>query len=495
MSWSALVAWGWQGVALAAVVAAFLRFSPRLSATTRHLAWWVALVGVLALPLMPAVLDALRPGVTPGERVLSAPMDIGATLVVPAVPAWATATLVGLWLGVVILSLCQVARGAAHVARMKRQSHPMPAHLSRQLRLSPRVGGSGRAATLRISDAVSVPCALGLGPAVILLPRRLVETLDPDALDQIVLHEHAHLVRRDDWWRLVQAVVEAVVGVHPAVRWIGRQIEIEREAACDDAVVAQTGSPRRYASCLAEVAHASARLGTRRRGMPALVPGVARSPSVLRQRVVRLLSGRRNRGLEPAWSGLAAGVAGIAGLVMALGQAPPVVAFRADPSASGVPIVLASADVTALLPGPRAAPATFEAWPRTPDASPAERAATPRPTRLRGRGLPDDASRPAARVIPVSSPSADERRADTAPTTGADEPLPAVSRFAGLHTNRPSLLSADAGSGALLGRTGEESPWQAIAETGLGVGRVSKKSGLAVAGFFTRAGQTVAGAF
>ena len=46
---------------------------------------------------------------------------------------------------------------------------------------------------------------MGLGRNAIVLPSSLADVLDDETLDQIVMHEHAHLERRDDLWRLVQA--------------------------------------------------------------------------------------------------------------------------------------------------------------------------------------------------------------------------------------------------------------------------------------------------
>jgi len=43
----------------------------------------------------------------------------------------------------------------------------------------------------------------------------------------------------------------------PSVWWIERRLSLEREMACDDAVLAHSGSPRGYAECLARVAEKS----------------------------------------------------------------------------------------------------------------------------------------------------------------------------------------------------------------------------------------------
>ena len=112
----------------------------------------------------------------------------------------------------------------------------------------------------------------GLRRPSILIPARLLDELEEAELDQIGLHEAAHLARRDDYALLFQRVIEALFALHPVVRWIARQIDLEREIACDDLVVEATGRPRSYASCLTrvvELAEWASRVSPRRRRRPA----------------------------------------------------------------------------------------------------------------------------------------------------------------------------------------------------------------------------------
>jgi hypothetical protein len=78
--------------------------------------------------------------------------------------------------------------------------------------------------------------------------------LSSDELNQILLHELAHFRRWDDWTNLAQQVVKAILFFHPAVWWIDNKVAVEREMACDDAVLAETRRPRAYAECLAHLA-------------------------------------------------------------------------------------------------------------------------------------------------------------------------------------------------------------------------------------------------
>ena len=76
-------------------------------------------------------------------------------------------------------------------------------------------------------------------------------------LNSILIHELAHLERRDDWTNLAQKVLRALLFFHPAVWWVERQLSLEREMACDDVVLSRTANPRAYAECLVTVAERS----------------------------------------------------------------------------------------------------------------------------------------------------------------------------------------------------------------------------------------------
>src|SRR5437762_4116518 len=81
--------------------------------------------------------------------------------------------------------------------------------------------------------------------------------LSDDELNSILLHELGHLRRRDDWTNLAQKILQALLFFHPAVWWIDSRLALEREAACDDLVVAKTCDARGYAKCLVSVAEKS----------------------------------------------------------------------------------------------------------------------------------------------------------------------------------------------------------------------------------------------
>ena len=56
-----LVTWLWQGIVLAALTMASLRWATRLNAATRHVVYWVALAAILVLPAISWLTAAAHP--------------------------------------------------------------------------------------------------------------------------------------------------------------------------------------------------------------------------------------------------------------------------------------------------------------------------------------------------------------------------------------------------------------------------------------------------
>ncbi len=68
----------------------------------------------------------------------------------------------------------------------------------------------------------------------------------------ILLHELAHVARRDDHIKLLEEVVRVFFFFHPLVHYLLNRLECEREEICDAAAVRQGVSPRELAQVLVE---------------------------------------------------------------------------------------------------------------------------------------------------------------------------------------------------------------------------------------------------
>src|SRR5262249_27149736 len=142
-------------------------------------------------------------------------------------------------------------------------------------------------------------------------------------------HELAHLARRDDWTNLVQKLVKAILFFHPAVWWIESRLSLEREMACDAAVLAEQPDPRIYARCLLSLAEKS--LG--RRGVALAQAAVSRL-NQLSDRVRQVLDTNRVSSTRIGKTAIAgATVLSAIGLVL-ISKTPQVVSFQAHRPAS-----------------------------------------------------------------------------------------------------------------------------------------------------------------
>jgi beta-lactamase regulating signal transducer with metallopeptidase domain len=276
-----LLTWLWQGVALAAGVAVALRCVPRLNAATKHLIWCGALMALAWLGWA----SSPNRGLTPVAVRAADPIYI------PSAPDLLITGLIAIWTAIALVNLVRLLPTLHAVYALRDQCRPFPSHVEAQLPLWLEAKAAGRRTELTICDEVAGATVLGFQRPCIAIPDALIGALTPQELDQVILHEHAHVQRRDDWARLLQALLMSILWIHPAALLVSRVLDREREMACDEWVVARTGSPKAYARCLARAAEVRGRL---RNGLP-LVPAFLGGPHDLVRRVERLLTLREAR--------------------------------------------------------------------------------------------------------------------------------------------------------------------------------------------------------
>ncbi len=319
------LAWGvLESAVLCAAVGLWIR-ALRPSAATRYVLRWTVLGASLLFPLASIGSSLGRiehigvpRGISAGPRY-AAPAHRAGVAATPPTAAWprphvsaplsrlgawplTSLTFVGAWLAVATIRLSLLAAGLVAIARIKRIAEPLDDHIARKLRRVRYAARFGRVAAIRVSSDIDVPVAIGFRRPAIVFPRAVIERESIADLDQIAMHEYAHLERYDDWGNLAQRAIEAVLWYHPVVAFVGRAIALEREIACDDYVVARTGRAHRYAACLWKLVESS--------GLPArplVAPGALLSPKAITVRIEALLDSRRNalpRLSPPARSGL-----------------------------------------------------------------------------------------------------------------------------------------------------------------------------------------------
>ncbi len=106
--------------------------------------------------------------------------------------------------------------------------------------------------TIRLMESgiAKVPMVIGHLKPVILIPIGLINSLPADAVEAILVHELAHIRRRDYLVNLLQSFMEIVFFFNPAVLWLSQLIKTERENCCDDMALAQSSNKENYIRAL-----------------------------------------------------------------------------------------------------------------------------------------------------------------------------------------------------------------------------------------------------
>jgi beta-lactamase regulating signal transducer with metallopeptidase domain len=239
-----------EGLLIAFFAWAALRLLPKQNSRTRFAVWFVALMSVVSLPWMPSLLQSHF--FDSATNTFALPSGLS-SITMPA--HWATVLLIA-WALVVFVMTVRLGIGLWQLHQLRRTCQPVDlAQVDPSIRvlvteLNSRKSFLARPVTLSASDHLRVPTAIGLWKPMVVVPSWALCELPASELSVILHHEFAHLRHWDDWTNFLQKLVRVVFFFHPAVWWIEKRLSVEREMACDDVVVAETGNPTGYASCL-----------------------------------------------------------------------------------------------------------------------------------------------------------------------------------------------------------------------------------------------------
>lgn len=248
---------------LLAVVRVALALLHRRSAAQRHLIGLCGLLAVAALPVAMLVLPSglgLLPSLARAAAAPAAP-DSLATGAATAWIVWPPAAAsVPLWL--TLLLIVWAAGGAALGLRALSASHGLEGFFRRGENLErattaleaarQRVGLPIRP-EIRTSDEIDIPVTFGLLEPKILLPSE-ASTWTTDRLEWVLLHELAHVVRRDPAAQAAGIAVCCLFWWQPVVWHLAQRLELEREHAADDLVLAHRSDAIAYARQLFDIA-------------------------------------------------------------------------------------------------------------------------------------------------------------------------------------------------------------------------------------------------
>jgi beta-lactamase regulating signal transducer with metallopeptidase domain len=241
LGWT-LVQFLWQGTVIAGVFAlARAAFGGWLSSHARYLMACAALVAMVAAPVVTFTAGAGLALEAPGRWLL------------PATSQWHRwmPVVVTCWMLGVLACLARLCGGWLTVRRLatKGLCAVQPEWAKRFDALRRRLDITWPVRVC-ISSRVDVPIVVGWLRPMVLVPIGAMTGLPSQYVEVLLTHELAHVRRRDYLVNLLQRAAEAMLFYHPAIWWVSEQIRVEREACCDDIVVAMHGDALMYARAL-----------------------------------------------------------------------------------------------------------------------------------------------------------------------------------------------------------------------------------------------------
>jgi beta-lactamase regulating signal transducer with metallopeptidase domain len=142
---------------------------------------------------------------------------------------------------------------------------------------------------IRVSDLAPLPFVHGVWKPLVVLPRDIVTSASNDRLRDVLIHECAHIVRKDSWVHLLQRISAIVFWFHPGVVWLNSQIGRAREELCDNFVLL-AGDAAEYAETLLDLSESC-----RGKWLSGAALGLFSTRWTLEQRVGGLLDLSRDR--------------------------------------------------------------------------------------------------------------------------------------------------------------------------------------------------------
>lgn len=150
--------------------------------------------------------------------------------------------IVGIWCLGCLIGLWQLLLGIYKIYRITLTSEDFSLAYSNNSEVS-----------ILTNKEIQTPMTWGFKNGVILLPKEAKEWSN-ETLETVLLHELAHIKRKDYWVHILSLISACFYWFHPMVWWMKKQQILEREKACDEYVLREGLSNLSYAQHLIAVA-------------------------------------------------------------------------------------------------------------------------------------------------------------------------------------------------------------------------------------------------
>lgn len=158
---------------------------------------------------------------------------------------------VAIWFIILSIKCTSILMGIGYMQHIRyNKTRPVNSYWAEKLALLASRVQVSRQVVLLESGIVKVPMVVGFLKPAILVPIGLLANLPPSQVENILLHELAHIRRKDYLINILQSLTEMIFFFNPAVVWVSSLIREERENCCDDLAIAGSQDKMNYVNTL-----------------------------------------------------------------------------------------------------------------------------------------------------------------------------------------------------------------------------------------------------
>ncbi|MBD1386792.1 M56 family metallopeptidase [Mucilaginibacter rigui] len=287
----------WQGVILAGITGLIIIFTRKAKAANRYLLMVGTMLAFVIVSIGTFCYEFYQPSakVATGDIIYHVSAISNLTNVERSLPQQVmqyvnnhTQSIVLVWFFIVLARSLQLATGLQSLYHLRRKNlFAVDENWGKRVAILSAHLGINRVVGIAESGIAKVPMVIGHLKPLILIPAGLLTALPPAEIEAILIHELAHIQRRDYLVNLLQSFLEIIFFFNPAVLWLSALIRTERENCCDDIAVEQTSSKVNYIRALVSCQEYQL-------SAPAYAMAFPGRRSQLMDRVKRMASGTNN---------------------------------------------------------------------------------------------------------------------------------------------------------------------------------------------------------
>lgn len=258
----------WQGLILAVVAGIVMVVTKRAKSATRYTALSVLVLaflavsaytfvrecrGTAAMSAQPVTVHQAVAALQTVQGAQDAVVPQGSSFVEQMVQYFNAhaSVVVVIWFIVFLARFVNLLSGLVYAQRIRHyQTNSVGAEWQEKLAALLQRLRIRRPVVLLESALIKVPVVVGWLKPAILVPVGMLAQLPAEQVESILLHELAHICRKDYVFNLLQHLIDTLFFFNPALLWVSSLIRQERENCCDDVAIRETRSRRKLIQAL-----------------------------------------------------------------------------------------------------------------------------------------------------------------------------------------------------------------------------------------------------